>query len=139
MILLDRTDDGINASYAMKTSGQSTVTRQIFPQMMIFSCSICIGSSILRSVFHSAISIMQSSYQLCLNHSKFLYTEWKSLNFFSTYLLEIDQAQRKNSNYDTLLSAWLVPMEICSEGIFISIWLLPAQIKIHKFRTLSNI
>ena len=30
------------------------------------------------------------------------------------------------------LTAWLVSMEICPKGIFISIWHLPVQIKVHK-------
>ena len=47
-------------------------------------------------------------------------------------LLEIDQAQLKNSNYDILFSSWLVSMEICPKGIFMSIWHLPVQVKIHK-------
>ena len=48
------------------------------------------------------------------------------------YLLEIDQAQLKNSNYSVLLSAWLISMKICPKEIFISIWHLPFQIKVHK-------
>ena len=51
-----------------------------------------------------------------------LYTKWKSFNFFSVYLLEIYQAQLKNPNYDVLLSAWVVSMEICPKECFISIW-----------------
>ena len=52
-----------------------------------------------------------------------------SENFYCAYLLQIDQAQLKNSNYDALLS---ISMEICSKGIFISIWNLYIQIKVHK-------
>ena len=61
---------------------------------------------------------MQWSYQLILNHFQFLYTDWKPFVFSSPYLLEVDQAQLKSSNYDVLLSAWLVSMEICPNGVF---------------------
>ena len=59
----------------------------------------------------------------------------KSFNFFSAYLLEIYQAQPKNSNYDVLLTAWLVSMKICPKGIFISVlpsFHLPVKIKVQK-------
>ena len=57
----------------------------------------------------------------------------ENLSFFSqVYLLEIDQAQLKNSNYDVLLSTWLISMEISPKAIFISIWCLPVQMKAHK-------
>ena len=55
-----------------------------------------------------------------------------NFRFFSLYLLQIGQAQLKYSNYDVLLSTWLVSMVSCPKGIFISIWHLPAQIKVHK-------
>ena len=58
--------------------------------------------------------------------------ESKSFNFFSVYLLDIDQTQLKNSNYDVLLSTWLVSMKIYPKWIFICIRNLPAQIKFHK-------
>ena len=44
---------------------------------------------------------------------------------------EIDQAQLKNLNHDVLLSMWLISMEICPKGTFISIWHLPPQ-REHK-------
>ena len=37
----------------------------------------------------------------------------KSFHFFALHLLEIDQPLPKNSNYNVLLSAWSVSMEIC--------------------------
>ena len=61
--------------------------------------------------------IMQWSYQLFIeSHSKFLYTEGKSFDFFSAYLIEIDQVQLKNSNCRVMLSAWLVSMENLFDG-----------------------
>ena len=51
---------------------------------------------------------------------------------------EIDQAQLKNLNHDVLLSIWLISMEICPKGIFISIWHLPCQIKVHKENIRTN-
>ena len=56
----------------------------------------------------------------------------KIFQFFSANLLEIDQSQFKNSNYDVLLSTWLVSIEICHRGIFIFFWHLLVQIKVHK-------
>ena len=56
----------------------------------------------------------------------------KIFQFFSANLLEIDQAQFKNSNYDVLLSTWLVSIEICHRGIFVFFWYLLVQIKVHK-------
>ena len=38
---------GLNAIYAMNLSSQSIMTREIFPQMMIFCCSICIAFFVL--------------------------------------------------------------------------------------------
>ena len=58
-----------------------------------------------------------------------LYTAWKSFNFFSAYLLEIDQAQLKNQNYGIPLSAWLVFMEFY---FYLAIWHLHVQVKVHK-------
>ena len=57
-----------------------------------------------------------------------IFNEWKSLDFFSLYLFEIDQAQLKNSNYDVIFSVWLISMEIYHRWIFISIWNFPVQI-----------
>ena len=62
---------------------------------------------------------MQWSYQL-LFRSYHEYTEY-TINFLSPYLLEIDQAQLKNLNYSVILSAWLVSMAICPQGISIFI------------------
>ena len=62
----------------------------------------------------------------------------KSFNFFSAYLLEIYQAQRKYSNFDVLLTAWLVSMKICPKRIFISVFPsfhLPVKIKVQKKKT----
>ena len=50
--------------------------------------------------------------------------------FFSAYLLEIVQAQLKNSNHDILLSTWLVFIENYPKGLVISICHFPIQIKI---------
>ena len=61
--------------------------------------------------------IFQWNYQLLLRHSLFLYTERKSFNFFSAYLLEIDQPQRKNSNKNVISSVWLVSIDIFPKGI----------------------
>ena len=59
--------------------------------------------------------------------------QWaKTFQFFSSYLLKIYEAQIENSNYDVPLSAWLVSMEMCLKGIFISIEHLRVQIKAHK-------
>ena len=56
----------------------------------------------------------------------------KAFNLLSACLLEIDQAQLKNSNYHVLLSVLSVYMEICPKEVFISIWHLRVQIKVHK-------
>ena len=64
----------------------------------------------------------------------------KIFQFFSAYLLEIDEAQLKNQNYHVLLSVLLVSMEVCPKGISISIWHLPVEIKVHieNIRTKSK-
>ena len=59
-------------------------------------------------------------------------THWMKIFQFFFSVFEIEQAQLKNSNYDILLSAWLVSMEIYPKGNFFSIWHLPIQIKVHK-------
>ena len=56
----------------------------------------------------------------------------KIFRFFSVYLLEIDQAQLKNSNWDIFLTTRLVSTEICSIEIFIFTLCYPIQIKVHK-------
>ena len=71
-------------------------------------------------------------------------TNHNSISIFWVYLLEIDQSQLKKSKceidqsqlkkscYNLLLSAWLVSMEIYPKEIFIYIWHLSFQIKVHK-------
>ena len=57
-----------------------------------------------------------------------LCTDWKSFNFSSVYLLEVDQAQT------TMLfcQRGFFYMEIWPKGIFISIWYLSVQSKVHN-------
>ena len=118
-------DIGFSAIYAMNISAQSAMTREIFPQMMIFFEDF-------YSTFHSA-----------LNYSRKLSTFTESLlisiywvqifQFLSAYLFEIDQAQLKKSNYHILLFAWLVSMENFLDGN-----LLKRNFYFHLAFTCSN-
>ena len=84
---------------------------------------------LLRSDFYSTAYCGASIEPLSVH---FLYTAWKSFNFFSAYLIEIDQAQLKNLSYDVLLSLWLFSMEIYPKGISLPSGNLPVQIKAHR-------
>ena len=55
----------------------------------------------------------------------------KIFQFFSAYLLEINEAQLKNQNYNVFLSVLLVSMEVGPKGFSISVWHLPVEIKVH--------
>ena len=126
----------------MNISTQSAMKTKIFLQMMILLQHLHPIINIrVRRPFNCSLGhlIMQWSCQLWLNHSQFLYFEWKSFNVISAYLLEIDQAQIKNSNNHALLSAWLDSIEIYCKGFFfISIWYLftcPNQSAQRKHKT----
>ena len=89
---------GFTAIYAMNISAQSAMTREVFPQMMIFLYYLYRIINIkVRFLFSCPLGhfIMQWSHQR-----------------FSAYLLENDEAQLKNSNYIVLLFAWLCSMAI---------------------------
>ena len=89
---------GFTAIYAMNISAQSAMTREVFPQMMVFLYYLYRIINIkVRFLFSCPLGhfIMQWSHQC-----------------FSAYLLENDEAQLKNSNYIVLLFTWLCSIEI---------------------------
>ena len=67
--LTEKCGDWVQCLYAINISAQSAMKREIFPQMMIFFCSMCIG--FFRFPFNCALRclIMQLIYQLLLSHS----------------------------------------------------------------------
>ena len=56
---------------------------------------------------------------------------WENLSFFCLYIY-LKLTKHNSKIQTTMLSAWLVSMEICPKEIVISNWHLPVQTKIRK-------